>query len=159
MIKYVDSSRYGEKAKETLLFFAKDSNCNEFLWRELFYEKLVDLKKDAIFIKELLSSGIGKYIFSNFIEYLEKGDCELRLYSDILLYAGKQIITNNASEINYIWGLAGAISKMILELYDQTSDICSDDNAIAMKCLELWDTMYEKNIGLARNLTKEMVEM
>lgn len=46
---------------------------------------------------------------------------------------------------------------IVISLYDAYSDDLDDDN-IALQCLDLWDAMYEKQMGMARELTKMMMD-
>lgn len=34
-----------------------------------------------------------------------------------------------------------------------------EDLMIANRCLDVWDKMYENNIGMARNLTEQMLNI
>ena len=48
---------------------------------------------------------------------------------------------------------------MIIALYDETANSgLARDKQVAEKCLELWDIMFEKQIGQVRALSREMME-
>ena len=67
-------------------------------------------------------------------------------------------IIENPDDIKYIWGIDAELLKLIFELYDETVNSArEEDKDIARKCLEVWDKMYEKNIGMARTLTEQML--
>ena len=51
------------------------------------------------------------------------------------------------------------ISKLIISLYDESANSeRSSDKQIAEKCLELWDIMFEKQLGRIRKLSHELME-
>lgn len=63
------------------------------------------------------------------------------------------VIAMPKKEIEKNWTLANDISKLIMSLYDQTAD-----NRISEKCLALWDSMFEKQIGSVREISKLLSE-
>ncbi len=48
---------------------------------------------------------------------------------------------------------------MVISLYDAYSDDLDEENSIALQCLDIWDIMYEKQIGIARKLTETMMDI
>ena len=65
---------------------------------------------------------------------------------------------NRDSRDNY-WGIDDEISKLVVGLYDETSESTVDEiRKIADKCLDIWDLMFENNIGSIRSLSKEIME-
>ena len=52
------------------------------------------------------------------------------------------------------------ISRLIIGLYDEaTSNKTSKYKDIANKCLDIWDLMYEKNLGIARTLANQIMNI
>jgi hypothetical protein len=50
-------------------------------------------------------------------------------------------------------------SKLVIGLYDETSgDTRPELKHIAKECLDIWDLMFEKQIGPVRRLSQEMME-
>ena len=50
--------------------------------------------------------------------------------------------------------------KLIVCLYAEVANSKAEDNqTIASRCLDIWDEMYEKNIGAARELSEKLVEI
>jgi hypothetical protein len=159
LILYVSVGKYKEKAKAALLSNVDDDFKLEFTWKRLFYDKRIDLNQDIDFINKLLSSSLRSYLFDVFLAFLEDTRQNLVLYSDVILDACRQLIEKNATDDVMIWGLQDNISKVILLLYDATSDMDGDFEMISMKCLEMWDIMYEKQIGRVRELSKKLMEL
>ena len=57
------------------------------------------------------------------------------------------------------WGFQDYISKLVIELYDECGNSESEsDKKIAIQCLELWDLMFEKQIGRVRDLSRKLME-
>ena len=57
------------------------------------------------------------------------------------------------------FGLEDEISKLIISLYDETSNSSiGKDKKIADKCLELWDIMFEKQLGSVREISRKLME-
>ena len=54
--------------------------------------------------------------------------------------------------------ISKVLSKLVIALYDVTANsVEGEDQVIAGKCLDVWDKMYEFNVGLARSLTEQML--
>ena len=50
-------------------------------------------------------------------------------------------------------------TKLIISLYDETSNSSiGKDKKIADKCLELWDIMFEKQLGSVREISRKLME-
>lgn len=62
-------------------------------------------------------------------------------------------------DLRKLWGLEDEISKLIISLYDETSNSnIGKDKKIADKCLELWDIMFEKQLGSVREISRKLME-
>ena len=65
----------------------------------------------------------------------------------------------NQEEIAKHWGIEDDISKLIISLYDECANSEKvSDKQIAEKCLELWDVMFEKQIGRVRELSRMLMD-
>lgn len=57
------------------------------------------------------------------------------------------------------WGIEDEISKLIISLYDETANSNKvTDKQIASKCLELWDIMFERQLGSVREVSRKIME-
>ena len=66
-------------------------------------------------------------------------------------------LDNRIDVIGY-WAVNIELSKLVIALYDVTANSVEGENqVIAGKCLDVWDKMYEFNVGLARSLTEQML--
>lgn len=158
MITYFGILEYKDKAKsflEIVILIEEDTN-NEYIWGRLFEEKSLDLEEDSILIKHILSSKVKRNILSEFSKAVMAGR-KLLKYADVILEVAFDIV-EKPNDLKNSWGIENCIIKLVFELYDDTATSNrEEEKAIAKKCLELWDKMYEKNIGMARNLTDQML--
>ena len=66
-------------------------------------------------------------------------------------------LENRIDVIGY-WAVDIELSKLVIALYDVTANnVEGEDQVIAGKCLDVWDKMYEFNVGPARSLTEQML--
>ena len=71
----------------------------------------------------------------------------------------KSVLNLETEEIAKNWGIENNISKLIIALYDECTNAKNQrDKTIAEKCLDLWDIMFEKQIGQTRRLSRELME-
>lgn len=159
LVIYVGKEDYREKAKSALMKNIDGCFDTEFPWTKLFYDKLVDLDKDEEFISIILNSVIGKRVLGAFLDFVEKTGGGLKHYANFILHICKNLIEIDTERDSMLWLYQENISKMVISLYDAYSDDLETDCSIVMECLDLWDTMYKKQIGLARELTKKIMEM
>lgn len=159
LILYVSVEKYREKAKDALIHNLIDSFEIEYPWTKLFYERMVDLDKDESFIETVLLSVNGKRILYAFQEYMEESNNGLDRFKTLIIKICQNLVKSDALKDTNIWGYHDAISKLIISLYDACTDDIEDEDSMALQCLDIWDVMYERQIGMARELTKEMMKM
>ena len=57
------------------------------------------------------------------------------------------------------WGIDRDLSKLIISLYDETSNTNRRaDIVIANRCLELWDIMFERQLGSVKEISKKLMD-
>lgn len=159
LIVYVGEEEYREKVKAALIYNVEDSFDIESPWTRLFYDKLVNLNTDGEFINIILSSVIGRRVLGTFLHFVEETDGGLKNYANLILRICKNLVGIDTERNGVLWLYQENISKMVISLYDAYSDGLEVDSDIALQCLDLWDIMYEKQIGMARELTKKMMDM
>jgi hypothetical protein len=60
---------------------------------------------------------------------------------------------------NYVYGVENELSKLIIAIYDEVCDQSSPKaKATVDKCMDIWDKMFECQIGGARMLSERMME-
>lgn len=157
-VTYFGIPQYRGKAKVFLekIIQVEDDEDNEFLWGRLFTDKLVDIAKDRALIDSILKSKVKKNVLSHFFEYVVERNM-LKQYADVIFDLCMSVL-EKPEEVKYIWGVDTALLKMVLGLYDKTANSKdARDIEISLKCLNVWDKMYEKNVGMARNLTEQLL--
>lgn len=86
--------------------------------------------------------------------------CSIKHYADIIIEMSKNVIDKGSNRDDPIWGLDTVMSKLIIGLYDEVSSSKTVENCdIANKCLDVWDLMYEKNLGIARVFSDQIMNM
>lgn len=159
-ITYFGIPQYRGKAKDLLekIIQVEDDADNDFLWGRLFKEKLVDIRQDRALINSILKSKIKKNVLSHFFEYVVEQNM-LKQYANLIFDLCMSIL-EKPDEVKYIWGVDTALLKMVLGLYDETANSKDAmDIEISLKCLDVWDKMYEKNVGMARSLTEQLLNV
>lgn len=161
LIIYFGVEKYKEKAKEILTTIIDIENDldNDVLWGKLFRDEMLDIKNDADLIKRILGSKIKRRTLMDFAEYIAKqGD--VKEYSDLIIEGALAILEKDQIDANQLWGIDAELSKLIIGLYDvvSSSNLEKDKN-IARECLNVWDKMYECNVGMARLFTNQMMEV
>ena len=157
-ITYLKVDGYQEKAKNIILAYKNIDKDMNFPLSRIFYDNLVDAKQDRIFIKEFIESKAGRRQINAFIRYLEKNTISLIDYADIILELCKNILQMKSEELQSQWGIEMEVSKLIISLYDETTNSTISGKKIADKCLELWDIMFEKQLGSVREISRKLME-
>lgn len=131
----------------------------EFLLSKMFYNKYVDAKRDREFLKQFMKSQVSKRTIRAFVHYLEESAVSIVDYADIILQLCENVLRMELEDLRRQWGLEDKISKLIISLYDETtnSNIITDKE-IASKCLELWDIMFERQLGSVREISRKLME-
>lgn len=82
---------------------------------------------------------------------------KLKEYYEVILEVTISAMDNRTDGVGY-WTVDTELSKLVIALYDVTANsVEGEDQVIAGKCLDVWDKMYEFNVGLARSLTEQML--
>lgn len=158
-VQYLKGETWREKGKEILLRCQRIHREVEYPISGIFQEEYIDLKRDKEFLLETMHSRMGRRTIYAFVRYLEKSTYSLKDYAEIIITLCKNMLTEELKENPKRWGIANNLSKLIIALYDQTANSSLErDRQIADKCLELWDVMFEKQIGQARVLSRELME-
>ncbi|MDT0192887.1 hypothetical protein [Exiguobacterium sp. BG5(2022)] len=158
-VNYFDSDEFNSLAKEIISKFKSSTLDLEMPISRLFYDNLIDLKRDKDFIIEIMNSRLSRRTVYAFVHYLEENSKSLVDYKDIIISMSYYLIKNTGSMIEDMWGIEDDISKLIIGLYDETSDSqIPDIKDIAEECLGIWDLMFEKQIGPIRSLSQKLMD-
>ena len=125
----------------------------------LFYGNLIDLERDKDFLIEIMNSGLSRRTVHAFVHYLEEESKSVVNYKDVILSMSYYLLKNGCSKDEGIWGIEDEISKLVIGLYDETSGSSLPEiKNIAKECLNIWDLMFEKQIGPIRFLSQKLME-
>lgn len=155
---YFNKDEFNNTAKEIILKFKNSELDLEVPYSSLFYNNRIDLKRDKEFLLEIMNSNMSRRTVHGFVHYLEQESKSIIEYKDIVLSMSYQIIENRNIN-NYVWRVDDEISKLIIGLYDETSGSSLDEmKIVAEECLNLWDLMFENQIGSIRTLSQSIME-
>jgi hypothetical protein len=158
-IIYLDINDYRECAKAIILRFVSSNLDLEFPMARIFSKEYIKLEDDKKFLQEIASSNASKKIVWSFIHYLEENALSIVDYADIIIELCENILWMETEELRNQWGIEDEISKLIISLYDETSySVNGTDKQIAEKCLELWDIMFERQLGSVREISRKLME-
>lgn len=156
---YLKGDEYREKSKDIILR-CRDTFCDvEFSLVGMFDDKLIDVRRDKEFLLKLMNSKVSRRMVYSFADYLQKTPEPVINFADIIITLCENVLDMPREELAKCWGMDRDISKLVMTLYDETVG-ADDDEAMRIneKCLELWDVMFEKQIGLVRELSRQLME-
>jgi len=158
-IVYFDISEYSNIAKELCSrFMATPLDLQDRISR-LFYDKKINLERDRDFIANLVCSKYANRVFYLLAKYLKDNAVSLYDYRDIIFAACSHLLKNNHNNGRARWDFASEISSAVVGLYDETASTDSPDRqTVAQKCLDIWDTMFERQIGDARKIMNDIAD-
>lgn len=156
---YFNKEEYNLLAKDIIRKFMAITLDLEMPISNLFYNNIIDLKRDKDFIIEIINSRLSSQTVYAFVHYLDEESKSIVDYKDIILSMSYHLIKNSCSKDVDIWEIEDEISKLIIGLYDETSgSSLSEFKDIAKECLDIWDLMFEKQIGPIRFLSQQLME-
>ncbi len=156
---YLKYEEYHDKAKEIILKYKNAEGNGGSPLSRIFSDKLVDVERDSEFLIEIMKSKVGRRMVYSFVRFLEENACSIRDYAEIVLALCGSVLGMDSELIATRLGIENYISKLIIALYDESANSEKEsDKKIAEGCLELWDNMFEKQIGQVRALSRELME-
>ncbi|MGG7176390.1 hypothetical protein ACQPU1_02275 [Clostridium paraputrificum] len=156
---YFDKDEYNDICKNIILKFKTSEFDLDFPISNLFYQNKINLERDNEFLIEIMQSNISNRIVSAFVHYLENNSKSIVYYKDIILSMSYDLLINESEKLIGYWGIDDEISKLIIGLYDETSTSLEPELIeVSKKCLDIWDLMFEKQIGSIRMLSQKIFE-
>lgn len=156
---YFNKEEYNTLVKNIIRKFKKSTLDLEMPISRLFYNNLIDLERDKDFLIEIMNSDLSYRTIHAFVHYLEKESKSVVDYKDIILSMSYHLISDENRKNKGVWGIESEISKLIIGLYDETSGSSLQEmRNIAERCLNIWDLMFEKQIGSIRQLSQKLME-
>lgn len=155
---YYNMLEYNEKCKNIILEMNK-YNCDlESFISRIFYDKDIDLERDKEFLIEITKTNSGRRSIHAIIEYIEENALSILDFSEIILGALRSFVDDeNDAENLYFYG--DELSKLVVGLYDETEGKNDEKmKKLANECLNIWDKMFERQIGTIKLLSKEILD-
>lgn len=158
-VVYLNNDDYREVAKSIILRYINTDNDFEFPLSRMFYDRYIDLRRDKQFMQEFMKTKVGRRTISPFVRYLEKNAVSIVDYSEIVIQLCENVLYMKKEELAKQWGIEDEISKLVISLYDETANsTIIFHKQIAKKCLDLWDIMFERQIGAVREVSRKLME-
>lgn len=146
-------------AKQIILTYKNIDADVEFPLSRMFYDKYVDAKRDREFLQEFMKSQVSRRTIYAFVHYLEESAVSIVDYANIILRLCENVLQMEIEDLRRQWGIEDEISKLIISLYDETANSGKmADKQIADKCLDLWDIMFERQLGSVREVSRKLME-
>lgn len=156
---YLKVDDYREVAKDIILTYKSIDMDVEFPLSKMFYDKYVDVKNDREFLREFMKTKVSRRTVRAFVHYLEENAVSIVDYADIIIQLCENILQMEIETLREQWGIEDEISKLIISLYDETANSGKiADKQIADKCLDLWDIMFERQLGSVREVSRKLME-
>lgn len=156
---YLKVDDYREVAKDIILTYKSIDMDVEFPLSKMFYDKYVDVKNDRDFLREFMKTKVSRRTVSAFVHYLEENAVSIVDYADIIIQLCENILQMEIETLREQWGIEDEISKLIISLYDETANSSKmTDKQISSKCLDLWDIMFERQLGSVREVSRKLME-
>lgn len=158
-ILYFNKEQYNNLIKELIILYLTSKYDLEFPISRIFYDNLINLERDKDFLVNIMKTNMSRRIIHAFVNYLEENSKSIIEYKDIIIPMSYELINNQPKDSNSYWGVNEELSKLILGLYDETSQSGNQEcKEISEECLTIWDLMFEKKIGLTRILSQQMID-
>lgn len=153
-INLMEHSEHKEKCKKIIELFIEDNDDFSNTFAQLFYRKVINIGEDLELILKITSSKMNRRIMHNFVEYMDENDVPIEVFKDIITGMCQNLVVNAQKEYNDIsselYGISEELSRLIAQLYDRSRNMPE----INLICLDLWDLMFEKQIGSIRQLSE-----
>lgn len=158
-INYFDNVKYNEKTKMIITKFKEINYDMEDSICRLFYDDLINLDRDKEFLKDILKSTAGRRSIYSFIHYIDENAVSILDFKEIIIELIRSILDNIEKEKEDIYYYGDELSKLIVGLYDETvGKKQSDMKILSNQCLDIWDEMFEKQIGSIKKLSRDILD-
>lgn len=156
---YLNVPEYRNKSKEIILRYIRFSDQISYPMWNIFRDNMLDLEADSEFLIEIMKSNVSELLLNSFITYLDSSIGSLKAYGEIIITLCQNCLNRVDGNKDASYGIVGHISRLVLALYDETVGCKSETyKKIAEKCLDLWDIMFEKQIGYTRALSLQLMD-
>jgi hypothetical protein len=155
---YFADDKYSDVSKEIFSkFFATEIDL-ENPFSRLFFDKRLKLNRDKDFIISLMKSNFGNKLLYNFARYFRSDISTLYEYQDMILSVSRHMLESTDENRN-MRSFENDMSNLIIRLYDETAlSSMETRKSVAQECLNLWDIMFEKQIGSSAILAQKILD-
>ncbi len=123
----------------------------------LFYRDSFVLPQDVGLIKKIVTLNPNIYL-TGFCYYIEKADASLLDFAEMILHICNQYACNKENVDEFIRNGYYAVSQQLPNLVSALYDQSSDDTDLHNKCLDMWDTLYKRDMGNIKAITQQIMD-
>lgn len=158
-LNYFNKEQYNNLIKDLIKKCEESEFDLDFPVSRIFYDNLIQLERDRDFLIEMMKSSISRRIVHAFVHYSEENSKSIVEYKDIILALSYTLTEDKVEQLHNYWEIDDELSKLIVGLYDEISQLQDEESkGIIQQCLNIWDLMFEKRIGLARTLSQQILD-
>ena len=106
-----------------------------------------------------MNSTAGRRSIHSFIHYIDENAVSILDFKEIIIESINSILENSELEKENIYYYGDELSKLIVGLYDETVGKKQREmKNLSEKCLDIWDEMFEKQIGSIKKLSRDILD-
>ena len=154
--EYFDMVEYNEKCKNIMIEFSRNNKDVENFVNAILIYKKINIKRDKEFLIEMVRNNFGRRTVHNLLRNIEENALSIIDFSEVILeILNSYIYGEEDKELSYFYGKE--LSKLVVALYDETEGK-KDSKMISIseECLNIWDKMFEKQIGIIKQLSRDI---
>jgi len=156
--RFIAERNYAPRCREVLQQLINDKD-DDVLGEisGVFRKDILAVPENMPFLMEYIKSKAFYKGVGTFMWYLKEFKDALIPFAEVILATGSELVSEqNQSGVDYNqWSgrVVYDLSPLLLRLYEQAQSLRP---GIAFRCLDLWDILFEHQIGHTRSLTREI---
>ncbi len=156
---YFRENLHKEELKPLIINMIKIEKLDSVHIYRILKKDCIDLKDDREFLLQLCDSKNTKKYLRAFIKYVEENAINLLDYKDFIIELAQGCIKEATSRDDYEYEFdLDDLSKIVVKLFDESNGK-KNEEATKEKCMDIWDEMFEKNIGSIMNISKDIMNL
>jgi hypothetical protein len=154
----INDDRFTEQCRELLipLFNDPDKEVREktsFIFKDNFFDSPANISLALRFVQSKAFGENTFYIIDNLKDYKESLlPCHTIILEICNVITTTLLETSKDDQSQFYYDLED-IPPLLLRLYEQAQERMPD---VANRCLDIWDELFEKRVGITRELTKSI---
>lgn len=155
LILYFENHEQKNKSKSLILKILNKSNIGYNSLSRLFDDEFINMTEDYEFLLEILKITDSLTIGHSFINYIKKSTENIIVFKDLIFKICDNVIGSKKEIKDMDEYYIEKLVNIVINLFDQVVNN-EKYKEVKIKCLDIWDKMFEKGIGNIRNISKEI---